>query len=307
MSSKHAKDKRAFVTVLFFFLLINAVKAQQQPFSFSQYMNNLTPLNPAYSLLDKAGSVNTMVRKQWVGIDGGPATFLFNGNLPIQSFNSSAGLIVFNDQFAVEHETEVNAYFAKAVQLGEKDFLAVSINAGVRNYVANYSSLGPSDPEFRNDVRETRPNLGFGLMYYTDWYYLGLSLPELTVTSLGTGSVQNNFNFINHYYFTAALITNVSDDIKFKPATLVSYAKGVPLVADVSGIFYFGEVLGLGADYRTTKEMAGIITVNIDAFQLGYSYQFNTSSANLGAVNNATHEITFSYRFGEGSLKSKLL
>jgi len=55
--------------------------AQSQSFSFTQYMDNLTPINPAYSLLDQANSINTMARKQWVGIDGAPTTFLINGKL----------------------------------------------------------------------------------------------------------------------------------------------------------------------------------------------------------------------------------
>lgn len=281
--------------------------AQQQAFSYSQYMDNLTPLNPAYSLLDKAGSVNALASKQLVGINGGPVSFLFNGNIPINSINSSAGLILLNDQIAIENEIEVNAYFAKSIQLGLLDYLSVSLNAGVRNYVANYSALDSADPTFRTDVRETKPNVGFGVMYYTDWYYLGVSVPELTITSLGTASVQNNTNFKNHYYFAAALIADINEDIKLKPATLLSYATGSRLTADVSGTLYFKEAFGLGLNYRTTEEMAGIITFNIDAFHFGYSYQFNTASQNLGDYHNATHEVTLAYRFGKGALNSKLL
>jgi type IX secretion system PorP/SprF family membrane protein len=304
------KEKKTLIVALGLFLvLINVSKvvAQQQAFSYTQYMDNLTPLNPAYSLLDKSGSINTLARKQWIGIDGAPTTFLFNGNIPLESINGSAGLIVFNDQFAVEHQTEVNAYFAKGIQLGEKDYLGVSINAGLRNYVAGYSTLDPSDPAFRNDVRETKPNIGFGIMYYTDWYYIGVSVPELTINSLGTASVQDNTNFRNHYYFSGALITNVNDDIEFKPATLISYANGVPLIADISGTFYMKQAFGIGLNYRTNNEMAGIITLNINAVHVGYSYQFGTTSNNLGGYNNATHEISVSYRFGKGALKPKIL
>lgn len=304
------KEKKTLIVALSLFLIlinVSKVVAQQQAFSYTQYMDNLTPLNPAYSLLDKSGSINTLARKQWIGIDGAPTTFLFNGNIPLESINGSAGLILFNDQFAVEHQTEVNAYFAKGIQLGEKDYLGVSINAGLRNYVAGYSTLDPSDPAFRNDVRETKPNIGFGIMYYTDWYYIGVSVPELTINSLGTASVQDNTNFRNHYYFSGALITNVNDDVEFKPATLISYANGVPLIADISGTFYMKQVFGIGLNYRTNNEMAGIITLNINAFHVGYSYQFGTTSNNLGGYNNATHEISLSYRFGKGALKPKIL
>lgn len=301
---------KAVVLLLVLFILETGGRAlaQTQSFSFTQYMDNLTPLNPAYSVLDQAFSVNTMARKQWVGIDGAPTTFLLNGNIPIESINGAAGLIVYNDQFAIEHQTEVNAYFSKAIQLGQSDYLAVSLNAGIRNYIANYSTLDPSDPVFSNDVRETKPNLGFGIMYFTDWYYLGISAPELTITSLGTASIQSNNNFRSHYYFTGALITDLAEDFKFKPSVLISYAKDVPLVTDFSSIFYIKETLGLGGSYRFNNNLAaGIITLNLDQVHVGYSYQFGTSSNNLGGFNLATHEVTLSYRFGKGITKRKLL
>src|SRR6187402_3236441 len=166
------------VSIVLFAASVTAVQAQTQQFSFTQYMDNLTPLNPAYSLIDQAGSVNTMARKQWVGIDGAPTTFLINANMPLSSIMGAAGLIVMNDQFAIERETQANAYFAKAVQLGQNNYLGVSINAGIKRYVANYSSLDPSDPTFSNDVRTTKPNIGFGVMYFSDWYYVGVSAPE---------------------------------------------------------------------------------------------------------------------------------
>jgi type IX secretion system PorP/SprF family membrane protein len=303
---------RLRVVVLLFVLFVLEIggraHAQTQAFSFTQYMDNLTPINPAYSVLDQAYSVNTMARKQWVGIDGAPTTFLLNGNIPIVSINGAAGLIVYNDQFAIEHQTEVNAYFSKAIQLGQSDYLAVSLNAGVRNYIANYSTLDPNDPVFSNDVRETKPNIGFGVMYFTDWYYLGISAPELTITSLGTASIQNNNNFRSHYYFTGALLTDLGDDFKLKPSVLISYAKDVPLVTDISSILYIKETLGLGGSYRANNKLAaGIITLNLDQIHVGYSYQFNTSSNNLGGFNLATHEVTLSYRFGKGITKRKLL
>ncbi|QEC79517.1 PorP/SprF family type IX secretion system membrane protein [Mucilaginibacter ginsenosidivorax] len=279
----------------------NSAAAQQQAFSYTQYMDNLTPFNPAYSLLDKAGSIHTLARRQWVGVEGAPVTYLINGNLPIEPIDGAAGLIVFNNQLAIEHQTEVNAYFAKGIQLDPYSYLAVSLNAGVRSYAANYSTLDSNDPTFRNDVRGTKPNIGFGVIYYTGWYYLGISAPELTITSLGTASIQNNSNFRSHYYFSGALLTNISEDIKFKPATLVAYARGVPLVANVSGTMYMKQALGIGINYSTDKAMAGIVTINMNAFHVGYSYQFGTSSGNLGGFNNATHEISISYRFGNGA------
>src|ERR1700744_5158477 len=93
-SQKVKKDTRAVLLMLLVLLLGTEVKGQTQQFSYTQYMDNLTPLNPAYSLLDKAGSLNMLGRKEWVGVDGAPTTFLFNGNIPIPSISAAAGAIV---------------------------------------------------------------------------------------------------------------------------------------------------------------------------------------------------------------------
>jgi type IX secretion system PorP/SprF family membrane protein len=278
----------------------NYAKAQQF-FSYSQYMNNLTPLNSAYSLINKNGSLNALVRKQWTGIEGAPSTFIFNGNLPIESINSSAGLIVMNDQFAVEHLTEINGFFAKGIQLSQNQFLGVSINAGIRRYVANYSSLDATDPQFRNDVRENKPNIGFGIMYYSDHHYLGVSVPELSIRDLGNASAQSSDYFRNHYNFAGAyLFGKEGDEVRAKPAALATYTKGVPFIMDFSTTIYFKELLGVGANYRSNNEMSGIISITSDILKLGYSYQFGTASNNLGGrLSNATHEVTLSYRFGQ--------
>jgi type IX secretion system PorP/SprF family membrane protein len=283
-------------------LAIDLKAQQQQEFSYTQYMDNLTPFNQAYSLLDKSGSINAVIRKQFVGIQGAPSTFIFGGNVPIESIGGASGILVMNDKFAIESNTQFSAYFAKSIQLSDKNFLGVSISGGLKSYVANFSSLDASDPQFRNDVRQTKPNLGFGVMYYSDNYYIGLSMPELTITGLGTAGVQDNTNFRNHYYFSGAFITNLADGIKLKPAGMAAYAKGIPVIVNVSGTIFLKDILGIGINYRSDRAAAGILSVNMNSFKLGYSYQFSTSSARLEGFNNAIHEITLTYRFGDNIL-----
>ncbi len=280
----------------------------QQPFTFTQYMNNLTPVNPAYSTLDNAANVNVVGRKQWIGINGAPSTFLFNGSIPIPALNSTAGLIALNDKFGAENLTEINAFFAKKIQLSATDYLSTSINAGFRNYKVNYSSLDPQDPQFNtSDVNQTVANLGLGVMLYGSNYYVGVSLPRLTLKNIGKSAKENNY-YMNTYYLTGAYLKSLGPDFKIKPAVLVAYSgSNLPAQADISTTLFVKDVVGLGVNYRTNNSVAGIFSLYINNnIQFGYSYQFSTGTYALGGINNTTQEITLSYRFGN-SLKSKLL
>jgi type IX secretion system PorP/SprF family membrane protein len=270
----------------------------QQTFSYTQYMNNLVPINPAYAVVDNTARIDLLARRQWAGVNGAPTTLFFNGNIPIPSLNGATGLIVENDQFGVENLTEFNAFYAQSVKLGDNQFLAVSFTLGYKNYVANYSQLDPADPALSPDVRENKANVGFGVMYYAKDFYLGVSVPELTLRNLGEASLLDNNYFRNNYFITGGVTVDVADGLKFKPAALVSYTRGVPLITDVSATLLLKDFLGIGANYRTNNDAALIVTMDFSSFYVGYSYQFGLSSTSIGGYSNATQEVTLGFRFG---------
>jgi type IX secretion system PorP/SprF family membrane protein len=297
-------SKKTFLIIAFLVMAACCADAQQSLIKYTQFADDLTPFNQAYSVLDKAGSVNSLVSRQLVEIqNGAPTALMLDADVPFENINGAGGLVLKNNSEGPETLTEINAYFAKSVQLTTDQFLAVSLNAGFRKYV--FQDPDPLDPEFE-DVRQTDPNLGFGIMLYSDNYYLGLSAPELTIRSLGNAAAVSHVDLENHYYFSGAYLTG-DDDFKFKPAALVAYAKGTAAVAAVSGTLYIKNVLGLGAEYRTDKQAAGMVSFTVDNFKLGYSYQVGTSPGNFGAANSATHEVTLSYRFGKGAANPKFL
>lgn len=265
----------------------------QQSSPYTQFINNLTPLNSAFSLTNERPTVKSIIRKQWVGIEGAPSMYLINADMPIKSIGGSAGIIIKRDEAAIENLTSVNAFVAKSVQLSANQYLGVSVNAGFRNYNVNFSELNANDASFANNIQETMPNLGLGVMWYSKTYYVGLSAPEINIRSVAN---QKNSN---QYYFSAGLKNTIAKDIQIKPALLIAYAKNIPLVADLSTLFYVKQKFGAGLNYRTTNDLAAIMAVDFDDLHLGYSYQFGTSNTNIGGFNNGTHEIGFGYTFGK--------
>lgn len=302
------KIYKSVLLIVTMILMINVSKAQQAT-SYTQYADNATPFNSAYSLLDKAGSVNLNSRKQWAGIEGAPFTFQLNGSLPIEKINGAGGLSVTYDKFNVEKLTEVSAFFAKAVQLSENDFFAASFNAGFRNYKATYSEIDGYDPSFRDDIRETIGTVGLGLLLYSpEKYYIGASIPRLSIRSLGTASAEEQRNYSNTYYFNGAYLFTLNADVKLKPATMVAYSRAFDTQADISATVYLKDRFGFGINYKTTDEIAGILSVTLNNnVKIGYSYQTGIGNDNIGRISNGSHEVSIGFRFGKTQLLPKLL
>ena len=287
-----------FCSIVFLSFTANA---QYQQFSFTQNISNPITFNPAYSVKMDEANVEAIVRKQWVGVPGAPTTYALNASMPISSINGAAGITVLNDTYTIEKNALVNVFFAKAIKLSYSSSLAVSLNVGVRNYEANYTSANSADGIsvdnlFANNINEVKPNLGLSMLFYGDKYQIGLSAPQIVIKSFGNQSAQSA---VNNYYLSAGYTTRDDDDLKVSYAGLMSYANNQPIIADVSVLTVIKKQLGLGVNYRTNNEIAGIFSIDFDKIHLGYSYQFGLQSSNLGSFNNATHEVVLGIRFGK--------
>ncbi|HWK57731.1 MAG TPA: PorP/SprF family type IX secretion system membrane protein [Parapedobacter sp.] len=281
-------------------LLVGTHLHAQQPLTHTQHGQLRTVINPAASLMSMGGEVSVIGRRQWVGLDGAPTVFWGSGHMGFAGMGATAGLNVRHERMAVEKLTEASAFFAKSVRISETEYLGLSLNAGFSNMDGRFSQLDPSDPAFREDVRETDALVGFGVMLYRpDRYYVGLSLPRLMLGNLGVGGGDSRYNFTNVYHLTAGALFNMGTDFQFRPSVLVTYSESLRPQAEASAMFFVKRVFGVGLNVRSYGNMAGMAQFNLGSVGLGYSYQFGTrnEALNLG-INNNTHEIGLGYRFG---------
>jgi len=280
-------------------------RAQNQQFTFTQNITNPIMFNPAYAVRLDEGSVQGIIRKQWVGVPGAPTTYALNASLPLSAINSSVGITLLNDTYTIEQQTVVNAFFAKAIKLNATSSLAVSVNAGIRNYTANYTSANSagassSDNLFSNNVKQLGPNLGLSVLLYGDRYHIGLSVPQISNQTFGITSTPND---ASNYYLSAGYTSRDDEDLKVSYAGLLAFTRDVPMIADLSVLTVIKKQLGLGIDYRTNNELAAIVSFDFDKMHFGYSYQFGLTSSDLGSFSTATHEVTFGIRFGKKNKK----
>jgi len=180
--------KRIIISAI---ILISAftARAQYDPL-YNQYVFNQMLINPAYAGAFDNASVTFMSRAQWLGIEGAPFTNSLTAHTSIFNNKGGAGIYILNDQFGVSNNTEVFATFSYKVDFGNSR-LAAGVQGGYIQYNYNYADLRMEfvdDPSFIPlDENFARPNFGMGLLYYSEYYYVGVSIPRILNVEVNDG------------------------------------------------------------------------------------------------------------------------
>jgi len=298
--------KLSLLLIFIVFLGFQDMSAQQDP-QYTQYMYNMNVVNPAYAGSKESLSITALYRKQWSGLDGAPETFTFSAHSPI-SDKVGLGLSAIKDELGPISETNVYADFSYTLQVGENSKLALGIKAGATFHDVGLVGLDlqdPNDPFFSQDINNTYPNVGAGAFFYTDNFYLGLSVPNfLSSVHLDENALKYGSE-VNHYFATAGYVFQVSDNFKLKPSVMVKSAFEAPVSFDgnLNALFY--DKFEIGASYRLDDSFSGLVGFQInDNIRIGYAYDHIVSDLNV--VADASHEviITFDLFFNKRVLRS---
>jgi type IX secretion system PorP/SprF family membrane protein len=272
--------------------------AQQDP-QFTQYMYNMSVINPAYATAEE-GILNLggLYRTQWVGLEGAPKTGTFFAHTPVND-KIELGLSFTNDNIGdIVNENNIYADFAYVLPVGLESKLSLGLKAGFTFFNANFDGFVlqsgnlSTDIAFNENISKTFPNLGIGAFFFTDTYYLGLSAPNM----LSTKHLENE-NGINatgvqnvHYFFTGGYVFDINENLKLKPAFMGKAVKGAPLALDITVNVLINEKLEAGLGYRLGDAVSALVNFRVTPeLRIGYAYDYTTS--NLSTYNSGSHEI----------------
>ena len=272
--------------------------AQQDP-QFTQYMYNMSVINPAYATAEE-GILNLggLYRTQWVGVEGAPKTGSFFAHTPVNE-KIELGISFTNDNIGdVINENNIYADFAYVLPVGFESKLSLGMKAGFTFFNANFDGFilqsgdVSTDFAFNENISKTFPNLGIGAFFFTDNYYLGLSAPNM----LSTKHIENE-NGIKatgvqnvHYFFTGGYVFDINRDLKIKPAFMAKAVKGAPLALDITANVLVNERLEAGLGYRLGDAVSALVNFRITPeLRIGYAYDYTTS--NLSSYSSGSHEI----------------
>ncbi|GLB50118.1 PorP/SprF family type IX secretion system membrane protein [Neptunitalea lumnitzerae] len=287
-------NKILVVLIVALFSLV--AKAQQDP-QYTQYMYNMSVINPAYAT-DNPDIVNLggIYRAQWMSIEGAPRTASFFVHTPL-SRKVEMGLSVVHDEIGnIVNENNAYVDFAYVLSLSETSRLSFGLKAGATFYDTDFSNFvltdDMPDTAFSENISRIFPNVGAGVFYFSDKYYLGLSVPNL----LKSHHIENqdgiSYQSVEdyHFFFTGGYVFNLNDNLKFKPAFMAKTVFDAPMSLDVTANFLFNNRVEMGAAYRWDDAVSGLINFRLSpSLRIGYAYDHTLS--NLGRFNSGSHEI----------------
>lgn len=273
--------RKIYITIIGLLCITIGVKAQSVPM-YSQYMYNMTNINPAYAGTRGVPSLSFIWREQWAGLTGAPSTKSITYDQTSKDKKVGFGMQLFDDKYvSVIRRTGVNLFYNLKIPVSEKGVLSLGIKGGFYNDLKMLTNvnLGPVaafDAAYSSNFNKMIPLAGAGIYYNDDHFYAGFSVPDMVtfskVQSYKTDSSLFQVNQV-HYFFSTGYSFDINDDVTLKPSMLVKAVSGAPFEADFNASVWLKNTLSVGASYRTGESVLGMVEFQINPqFRIGYAY-----------------------------------
>lgn len=280
-------------TVALLLFIANVVNAQQDP-QFTQYMYNTMSVNPAYAGTNDFTIITAIARTQWVGVNGAPDSQTLSYDTQLGATGVGLGINLIHDEIGPARELSLDANVSYGVKLSEDANLSFGLKLGGRSL-----NVDPrrGNPETQSDqllgvLDRFLPTIGAGIFYYKPKWYLGAAVPNILRTehyddTINGGDVATERL---HFFLIGGYVFDLSESVKFKPASLVKVVNGAPLSLDVSANFLFNEKVNAGLAWRWDDSVSALIGFRFAKnFNLGFAYDLTTS--NYSNYNSGTYEL----------------
>ncbi len=302
--------KTTNLLVVFTLLFASVVYGQQDP-HYTQYMYNQNILNPAYAGSRGDLSIGLLGRTQWVGLDGAPDTQTLNIHSAIGN-GLGIGLSAIHDEIGPVDETNLMLDLSYTLPVSANGNLAFGVKGSYNMLNNNIGTLGNlievNDEMLNANYKTAYPNVGAGLYYYTDKFYLGLSVPGFLEQFEYEHDANSLFTDVSdkmHFYGTMGYVFELSDNLDFKPSTMVKMVQGSPVSIDLNASLFINKMFEIGLSYRDGDSIDALIGVQASPnIRIGYAYDHTLTQ--LGDYNTGSHELMllFDLDFAKKHIKS---
>lgn len=291
--------RKRILNILFLIVVLPQMFGQQDP-QYTQYMYNMSMVNPAYAGSTEAVSMGFVARTQWLGVSGAPQTFSGYYHRPLGKKIGIGGSLL-HDKIGPVNETHAYADFSYTVNVTDNSLLAFGLKAGATFQQIGLLSLNQNnenDPKFSQNSNKIHPNFGFGLFFYDDNFYIGGSVPNVLKSlhfEKENGAISNASERM-HGFLTSGYVFELNESFKLKPSCLLKYTSHSPLSIDISLNTLWREKVEFGVSHRLDDSWSFITNVRLTHnIRIGYAYDHTIS--NLGQFNSGSHEFLLLFDF----------
>ena len=229
----------------FIFICISCLTfglSAQQQVQLTQFMHNKLRLNPGFAGSPTEVLLQGTHRSQWIGFDGAPTLQMLNLNIPFAEKNVGLGMNLMRFSHGISEAITLDLSYAYTIPVGEGK-LGLGLSGSIRNLAMDFSDPAlvstipiPIDPAIQNGkLTKWLFNVGLGLYYTDDQFYIGFSSPRIFKNSLDFD--EDNLVVAresHHYYFMMGYEYQFNDYVKISPQILAKYAPDSPMDLDLN-------------------------------------------------------------------------
>jgi len=181
--------------IVYILMFMSCSGFAQQDAIYNQYMFNPFAINPAYAGSRNAVNLVMINRNQWVGIDGAPNTQTLSGHVPTNKNSLAWGANISRDKLGPTTNLWAAATGAYHLKL-ESGTLSFGLRGGIYNCVIDHGVLNFREQNDALDNKERLssivPTFDFGLYYFTERFFAGISATHLTRHRFQFDAIANN-------------------------------------------------------------------------------------------------------------------
>lgn len=277
--------------------------AGQQSIEFSQYMLNLSGLNPA--AVGNNGMINIFgtYRSQFAGISRAPSTFDVSADIgfDIGKTKHGAGISFYDNSAGLFAYRDIDLTYAYRIPLKDGtlsagisvSFTTLSVDQGdIYNVESDYHTS--EDPVINSDANDFKMDLAAGVLYKGTKWFAGVALTNILSPAYELSDEMYFNKFMNLKFMGGYDISFNNPKYKLKTSAMVN-TDFSSWSAIVNANLVYKENYWGGLGYRFDGAVIFMAGIRIlDGLTIGYSFDLPTSKL----INSAgSHEVLLSYSF----------
>jgi len=299
-----------YIFVILIISIAQNVSAQQVPMSNNYYTNQFI-YNPSQIGAYSFTQTFFQVRKQWVGIEGAPETYLFSIDGTINSEKVGMGALLYNDVTGIIGRTAAYGAYRYRLRIHDEHIVDLGISAGFlqnKIYFDKIRSDDPSENLLQNEEKRSTFDANVGVSYQYRNLQIGIASLQLFDNNLYYETSDNlqsvNYKLIRHFIGSVSYQQQISRDFRIDPQLLIKDVQGMPLQFDVATYLNWRDLAWFGINYQynygVSFSLGGVIH---DRYVVNYSYDLPTG--NIANYTDGAHEFLIGIRFFKSKSSSQ--